>query len=75
LAGSALSMLQALHNLTNDKIGLSLAEASYRLSNIPAELLGIQNSRGAIKEELFSDLIVLDQSLNLKKVYLEGEEA
>lgn len=75
LAGSALSMLQALHNLTNDKIGLTLAEASYRLSNIPAELLGIHHSRGAIKEDLFSDLIVLDQSLNLKKVYLEGEEA
>ncbi len=74
IAGSALSMIQALKNLTNDKIGLSLCEASYRLSRVPAELLGIENSRGSIKEGLYSDLILLDQSMNIKKVFVEGIE-
>jgi N-acetylglucosamine-6-phosphate deacetylase len=75
LAGSALSMFAAFKNLVSNEIGLSIAEASYRLSTIQSELLGIALERGSIKEELYSDLIIIDRNLEIKKVYVEGEEA
>lgn len=73
LAGSALTMHQALINLTADKIGLSLIEASYRLSYLPCELLGIENERGQIKTNQFADLILMDRDFQIKQVYIEGE--
>jgi N-acetylglucosamine-6-phosphate deacetylase len=71
LAGSALSMDQALRNLVS--IGLSLAEASKRLSTIPCALLGITD-RGAIKKNYYADLLVLNDDLTLKEIYVEGEK-
>ncbi|MDO9182493.1 MAG: N-acetylglucosamine-6-phosphate deacetylase [Bacteriovorax sp.] len=70
LAGSSLTMDQALRNLVS--LGLSIAEASKRLSQIPAELIGA-NNRGVIKEQNFSDLLVLNDDLTLKEIYIEGE--
>lgn len=71
LAGSALTMDQALRNLVG--IGLSIAEASKRLSQIPAELIGEKN-RGVIKEQNYSDLLVINNDLTLKEIYIEGEK-
>jgi N-acetylglucosamine-6-phosphate deacetylase len=71
LAGSALTMDQALRNLVS--IGLSIAEASKRLSQIPAELIGVSD-RGVIKEQSYSDLLVLNEDLTLKEIYIEGEK-
>lgn len=70
LAGSALTMDQALRNLVS--LGLSIAEASRRLSQIPAELIGA-NDRGVIKEQNYSDLLVMNDDLTLKEIYIEGE--
>lgn len=70
LAGSSLTMDQALRNLVN--IGLDLAEASKRLSQIPAELIGA-SERGVIKENNYSDILVLNSDLTLKEIYIEGE--
>lgn len=70
LAGSALTMDQALRNLVS--LGLSLAEVSMRLSQIPAELIGI-NDRGVIKEQNYSDILVMNDDLTLKEIYIEGE--
>lgn len=70
LAGSALTMDQALRNLVS--IGLTIPEASKRLSRIPAELIGAFN-RGSIKEQNYSDLVVLNDNLTIKEVYIEGE--
>lgn len=71
LAGSSLTMDQALRNLVS--IGLSVEEASKRLSQIPAELIGLQD-RGRIAEQNFSDLLVLNDDLTLKEIYIEGEK-
>ncbi|MBC7537209.1 MAG: N-acetylglucosamine-6-phosphate deacetylase [Bacteriovorax sp.] len=71
LAGSALTMDQALRNLVS--IGLSIAEASKRLSQIPAELIGATD-RGIIKEQNYSDLLVMNDDLTLKEIYIEGEK-
>jgi N-acetylglucosamine-6-phosphate deacetylase len=70
LAGSALTMDQAFRNLIS--LGLSIPEASKRLSKIPANLIGVHD-RGVIKVQHFSDLLVFSDELILEKIYLEGE--
>lgn len=71
LAGSSLTMDQALRNLV--RIGLDLSDASRRLSTFPADYLGITD-RGRLAHSAFADLVVLTPALNLKKVFVEGEE-
>ncbi|WP_211451401.1 N-acetylglucosamine-6-phosphate deacetylase [Collimonas antrihumi] len=70
LAGSTLTMDQALRNLVN--IGLAVDDASNRLSANPARFLGITN-RGRLAPDCWADLVVMDKNLNLKSVYIEGE--
>jgi N-acetylglucosamine-6-phosphate deacetylase len=71
LAGSCLTMDQALRNLVS--LNLTLEEASQRLSEIPAELIGL-NDRGMIKEGYFSDFIILKNDLTIAQVFIEGEK-
>lgn len=71
LAGSALTMDQALRNLVS--IGLDLADASNRLSRYPAEYLGLQD-RGLIQPDAWADLVVLDRELQVRQVFVEGEK-
>ncbi|WP_341959669.1 N-acetylglucosamine-6-phosphate deacetylase [Pseudomonas sp. RC10] len=70
LAGSTLTMDQALRNLV--KIGLPLAEASQRLSQFPADYLGIEE-RGRLQPGTWADAVYLDRHLKLTAVMVEGE--
>jgi N-acetylglucosamine-6-phosphate deacetylase len=70
LAGSTLTMDQALRNLV--KIGLPIAEASQRLSQFPADYLGLPE-RGRLRPGAWADCVRLDRSLNLTDVMVEGE--
>lgn len=70
LAGSALTMDQALRNLVS--IGLDLADASNRVSRYPADYLGVQD-RGRIEPGAFADLVLLDSNLAIRQVFVEGE--
>ena len=70
LAGSALTMDQALRNLV--KIGLDLADASARVSTYAADYLDLPD-RGRLATGAWADLVVLDRDLQLKAVYIEGE--
>ncbi len=70
IAGSTLTMDQALKNLVS--IGLSLEDASHRLSLYPADYLGIAE-RGRLAVGAYADIVVLDAELNLIDVYVEGE--
>lgn len=71
LAGSALTMDQALRNLV--QIGLSVAQASARVSAAPARYLGLSD-RGALVEGAWADLVVLHPaSLAVQQVVVEGE--
>jgi N-acetylglucosamine-6-phosphate deacetylase len=70
LAGSTLTMDQALRNLV--KIGLDLADASRRVSTNAADYLG-ETRRGRLAPGCHADLVVLDRNLNLKAVHIEGE--
>jgi N-acetylglucosamine-6-phosphate deacetylase len=70
LAGSTLTMDQALRNLV-DELGLSLAEASMRLSTHAADYLGLAD-RGRLAAGAWADVVVLDRDLQLTDVFVEG---
>lgn len=71
LAGSTLTMDQALRNLV--KIGLTLEDASKRVSTYAADFLGAAD-RGRLQAGCYADMVVLDRELNLIAVYIEGEK-
>lgn len=71
LAGSALTMDQALRNLVS--IGLDVGDASNRLSRYPAEYLGIRD-RGLIRPDACADMVVFDEQYALTHVFVEGHE-
>ncbi len=70
LAGSTLTMDQALRNLVNE-IGLDLQEASQRVSTHAADYLGVAD-RGRLVAGAWADVVVLDRDLMLDEVYAEG---
>jgi N-acetylglucosamine-6-phosphate deacetylase len=70
LAGSTLTMDQALRNLV-DGLDLGLAEASMRLSTHAADYLGLAD-RGRLAPGAWADAVVLDRDLHLKDVFVEG---
>jgi N-acetylglucosamine-6-phosphate deacetylase len=70
LAGSTLTMDGALRNLVH--IGLSIAEASRRVSTNAADYLG-ETQRGRLAPGCHADFVVLGRDLNIKAVYIEGE--
>lgn len=71
LAGSALTMDQALRNLVS--LGLDLADASNRVSRYPADYLGLTD-RGRLRTSAWADLVVLDPQLQIRRVFVEGDE-
>ncbi|UNK47930.1 N-acetylglucosamine-6-phosphate deacetylase [Lysobacter sp. S4-A87] len=71
LAGSALTMDQALRNLVS--LGLELADASNRLSRYPADYLGLHD-RGRLQVDSWADVVVLDAQLRVRQVFVEGDE-
>jgi N-acetylglucosamine-6-phosphate deacetylase len=70
LAGSTLTMDQALRNLVD--LGLEIEEASRRTSTHAADFLGLHD-RGRLEAGAWADLVVLDTNLNLQHVMIEGE--
>jgi N-acetylglucosamine-6-phosphate deacetylase len=70
LAGSTLTMDQALRNLV-EVIGLSLADASNRVSTFAADYLGVAD-RGRLAPGAWADLVVLERGLSLTEVVIEG---
>jgi N-acetylglucosamine-6-phosphate deacetylase len=71
LAGSTLTMDQALRNLVG--LGLSLSEASQRVSTHAAQFLGLED-RGQLRPGAWADLVVLNAALQIQRVVVEGEE-
>jgi len=71
LAGSTLTMDQALRNLV-DGLGLGLAEASRRVSTHAASYLGMTD-RGMLRVGALADVVVLDAQLRVRRVVVEGQ--
>ena len=70
LAGSTLTMDQALRNLVS--LGLPVADVSNRLSRYAAEYLGLED-RGRIARGAWADIVVFDRAFALTATYVEGE--
>ena len=70
LAGSTLTMDQALRNLVG--MGLSLDDASRRVATNAADFLGLPD-RGRLFVGARADVCVLDADLNLTQVIVEGD--
>ena len=71
LAGSTLTMDQALRNLVNT-LGLDLSDAVARVSTNAADYLGL-GDRGRLIVGAQADLVVLDRALNISAVFVEGD--
>ncbi|CAB3691704.1 N-acetylglucosamine-6-phosphate deacetylase [Trinickia soli] len=71
LAGSTLTMDQALRNLVS--LGLPLADVSNRMSRYAADYLGIED-RGRLTRGAWADLVVFERDLTLGATYVEGEQ-
>ena len=70
LAGSTLTMDQALRNLVGE-LGLDLADASRRTATHAADYLGVTD-RGRLQTGAWADWVVLDRDLQLTDVFVEG---
>jgi N-acetylglucosamine-6-phosphate deacetylase len=70
LAGSSLTMDQALRNLVNE-LGLDLINASKRVSTNAADYLGLPD-RGRLQKDAWADMVVLNQTLQLTGIFVEG---
>ena len=72
LAGSTLTLDQALRNLVHS-LGLTLREASQRVSTHAADYMGLAD-RGRLKDGAWADVVVLTPELQVQAVYVEGEK-
>ena len=70
LAGSCISLLDAVQNAVS--FGIPLSDALYAASTAPANAVGLLD-RGRIAVGACADLLVLDQNLQLKAVFVDGE--
>jgi N-acetylglucosamine-6-phosphate deacetylase len=70
LAGSALTMIEAVRNLNG--LGIPLGEAVAAATQVPARILA-QPGLGRLAVGLPADLVVLDDNLEIERVWLGGE--
>ena len=70
LAGSSISLLDAVRNVV--RFGLPLADAVYAASTAPALAVGLK--AGALQAGRPADLLVLDEHLALKAVFVDGKK-
>ncbi len=72
LAGSTLTMIDAFRYIVRE-IGIPLVGASKMASLNPARQLGIDGDRGALAPGKRADLLLLDDSLHIRQVWIGGK--
>ena len=70
LAGSALTMIEAVRNLHG--LGVPLADALGAASAVPAQVIGLP-TLGRLDVDLPADIVVLDDNLEIDRVFVGGE--
>lgn len=71
LAGSSISMLDALRNVV--RFGLPLTDAVYAASTAPAEAARLTDV-GSLQAGKCADIVILDKDLGLKAVFVDGKK-
>ena len=74
LAGSALSMVEALRNIM-EFTSCTLNEACAMASSTPARVVGLDGMKGSLKEGYDGDIVVLDGRMGITRVYQMGRLA
>lgn len=72
LAGSGLTMDQALRNALK-WLDVDLVQVSKLLSTNPAKVVGLEQSKGVLKEGYDADFIVLDQEYKVIQTWIDGQ--
>lgn len=72
LAGSASCLNNMVRNML--KCGISLLDAVRMASLTPLSVLGFDNAKGKIKEGYDADIILFDDEISVKKVFVMGKE-
>jgi N-acetylglucosamine-6-phosphate deacetylase len=72
LAGSSLSLDRAVRNLVNLG-GASLCHAVRAASLNPARVIGLDRKKGSIARGKDADLILFDEKITVKKVFIGGQ--
>lgn len=73
LAGSTLTMIRGFRYLVQE-VGLSIEQASEAASGNPAKLIRIGHRTGSIETDKQADLLLVDQDLELKQVWIKGRQ-
>jgi N-acetylglucosamine-6-phosphate deacetylase len=73
LAGSSLTMLQALKNVMQFT-GYTLEWILPSLTEVPARQIGMAHRKGSLQTGKDADFLVLDDALNLYSTYVKGKE-
>lgn len=73
LAGSVLTLDLAIRNVYKN-VGISLHEAVKMASYNPAKHCKVDDRKGLIKEGYDADLVLFDEDINIKKVFVSGKE-
>ncbi|MDI4648245.1 N-acetylglucosamine-6-phosphate deacetylase [Cohnella hashimotonis] len=73
LAGSSLTMLQALRNVLRFT-GRPLAEVLPSLTEVPARQIGVSGRKGMLEAGMDADFLVLNGALELQSTYVRGRE-
>jgi N-acetylglucosamine-6-phosphate deacetylase len=71
LAGSALSMIDAVQNATR-MLGVPLDEAARMAATYPADFLGLGSTHGRIDDGYRADFTVLDAALRVTETWIGG---
>jgi N-acetylglucosamine-6-phosphate deacetylase len=71
LAGSTLTMIEAVRNL--HRLGIPLSQAVAAATAVPARVLGL-HTLGRLDVDLPADLLVLDDNLEIERVCVGGED-
>ncbi|MDD4544117.1 MAG: amidohydrolase family protein, partial [Clostridia bacterium] len=72
LAGSALTLNVACFNMMKHT-GISIYDALYMASYMPAKLLGIDDKKGSIEPGKKANLILFDDLMKVYEVWLDGQ--
>jgi len=73
LAGSTLTLDKALKNIVN-VVRIPFKDALSMITYNPAREISIEKNIGSIFKGKIADLVILDESLQVKATFIEGEK-
>jgi len=71
LAGSSSNLLQELKNVVS--YGIPLEDAVYAMTEAPAKAINSFGEIGSLEAGKCADMLLLDEELNLKATFIDGE--